>query len=255
MKSCSKCGVNRPLGDFYKDGRKEGAYRPRCKICFRAERAEKGKENAEYQKIYRANNSEKVSNAAKCRRIRNAHAIRERQKVYRELNREKLLQAKKTWYREKREANPEFFRARARGRYKDATQDQIERRNKYHREWKKKKRARDPLYALTCRVRNRTCAAIRRWGYGKKGKTADILGCSWEHLKAHIEMQFEPGMSWDNRSEWDIDHITPLASANSEEELYSLCNYKNLRPMWERENKSKGAKDPVQWANENGMLI
>jgi hypothetical protein len=38
-------------------------------------------------------------------------------------------------------------------------------------------------------------------------------------------------MSWDNLGEWHIDHIIPLASANTEKEMIDLCHYTNLQPF------------------------
>lgn len=49
-------------------------------------------------------------------------------------------------------------------------------------------------------------------------------------------------MTWENRNEWHIDHITPLSSAKTEEELYKLCHYTNLQPLWAEENLKKGNK-------------
>ena len=63
-----------------------------------------------------------------------------------------------------------------------------------------------------------------------------------EELKIHLEKQFKPGMSWDNRKEWHIDHIVPLASAKDEETMNKLCHYTNLQPLWAEENLSKGAR-------------
>lgn len=78
----------------------------------------------------------------------------------------------------------------------------------------------------------------------KKSKTADILGCSIEQFKAHIESQFQPGMSWDNRHLWHIDHIMPVSMAKTYDEVVRLNHYKNLRPMWAEENISKSDKTP-----------
>jgi len=61
-------------------------------------------------------------------------------------------------------------------------------------------------------------------------------------LKKHIEKQFTKGMSWKNQGDWHIDHIMPLASANTIEETIRLCHYTNLQPLWALDNLEKGAK-------------
>lgn len=69
-----------------------------------------------------------------------------------------------------------------------------------------------------------------------------MLGCSWEQLRDYIENQFVDGMTWENRNLWHIDHIVPLSSAKTIEELEKLCHYTNLQPLWALDNMSKGAK-------------
>ena len=76
----------------------------------------------------------------------------------------------------------------------------------------------------------------------KKNKTFEIVGCTPEFLKEHLEKQFVDGMTWENRGEWHIDHKIPLSSAKTEEELYKLCHYANLQPLWAEENLKKGNK-------------
>ena len=76
----------------------------------------------------------------------------------------------------------------------------------------------------------------------KKNKTFEIVGCSPQFLKEHLEKQFVDGMTWENRSEWHIDHKIPLSSAKTEEELYKLCHYTNLQPLWAEENLKKSNK-------------
>jgi hypothetical protein len=73
-----------------------------------------------------------------------------------------------------------------------------------------------------------------------------MLGASIQTTLAHIEGLFLDGMSWENHGEWHIDHITPLASAKNEDELLRLCHYKNLQPLWARDNLSKGKKMPTK---------
>ena len=49
-------------------------------------------------------------------------------------------------------------------------------------------------------------------------------------------------MSWENQGKWHIDHIIPLSSATNKDELYKLCHFTNLQPMWAIDNIRKGAK-------------
>lgn len=100
----------------------------------------------------------------------------------------------------------------------------------------------DPIFRLTYTVRNRIFYAFRDHGFRKGSKTADLVGCTWETLKKHIEEKFKPDMSWENRSDWHIDHIIPLATAKDEEQMIALCHYTNLQPLWAAENLAKGAK-------------
>jgi hypothetical protein len=100
----------------------------------------------------------------------------------------------------------------------------------------------DPLFLLKCRIRCRTSLYFKRKQLNKNSDTAAMIGCSWEFLQEHIEQQFVVGMNWGNRSSWHIDHIVPLASAETEERLIELCHYTNLQPLWAQDNLSKGSK-------------
>jgi hypothetical protein len=99
----------------------------------------------------------------------------------------------------------------------------------------------DPLYCLRVKARARVSQAIKSKGFYKHGKTAEILGCTFEELKRHIEKQFKKGMRWENYSEWHIDHIVPVSAASTPEELEPLLHYMNLQPLWAKENVKKGA--------------
>ena len=45
----------------------------------------------------------------------------------------------------------------------------------------------------------------------KELSSQEYLGCNISTLKAHIEIQFVEGMTWDNHgSKWHIDHKIPL---------------------------------------------
>jgi hypothetical protein len=102
------------------------------------------------------------------------------------------------------------------------------------------KRKEDHLYRLKCNLRKGIKDALKHGGYSKTSKTTQILGCGIGELKTHIERQFTKGMSWAKLGpEIHIDHIIPLASAKSEQDLIALNHFTNLRPMWAKENMEK----------------
>lgn len=108
----------------------------------------------------------------------------------------------------------------------------------YHRN----KRQNDVLFALKFKMRSIINKSFYRDGYNKRSKNNEILGCSWLEFKKHLEKQFVSGMTWDNRSEWHIDHIVPLASAVTEDDVIRLNHFTNLRPLWAKDNLAKGGK-------------
>ena len=90
-------------------------------------------------------------------------------------------------------------------------------------------------------LRTRIYHALK--GINKSKHTEELIGCSIEFLKQHLESQFTKGMSWDNYSlyGWHVDHIRPCTSFNlskSKEQL-KCFNYKNLQPLWAIDNHKK----------------
>ena len=60
-----------------------------------------------------------------------------------------------------------------------------------------------------------------------------------EDFKKYLESKFEPWMSWDNYGlyngignyGWDLDHIIPISSAITENDVIKLNHYTNLQPL------------------------
>ena len=155
-----------------------------------------------------------------------------------------------------RAKNPEREKAnKQRAYYKDVDKSReyqkewrkrnLERRRKQQREYNQNKRITDPIFLAKARLRGRLRKMLERKKFTRKSRTAQVIGCSWEDLRTHIENQFVDGMTWENRHLWHIDHIIPMASAKTVEELEALCHYTNLQPLWAGDNMSKGAKLPL----------
>ncbi|OBU55121.1 hypothetical protein A9K69_01470 [Stenotrophomonas maltophilia] len=98
------------------------------------------------------------------------------------------------------------------------------------------------------RLRKRFNEAVRlSFENGKETKGVfRLLGYTFEQLKSHLERQFLPGMNWDNRSDWHIDHIVPLASftitSADSRDFHRAWALSNLRPIWSKDNLRKHAR-------------
>ena len=108
----------------------------------------------------------------------------------------------------------------------------------------KLKRESNQQFKLKTDLRTRLRQAIK--SNRKSGSAVRDLGCSIEYLKAYLEGQFEPGMTWDNWAHdgWHIDHIRPLASFDltDPEQFKQAVHYTNLQPLWAKDNFKKGRR-------------
>lgn len=84
--------------------------------------------------------------------------------------------------------------------------------------------------------------ALASVGAVKRGRTFDMLGYTPAELKTHLERQFKKGMNWENRHLWEIDHIIPISTAKTEDDVIALNQLSNLRPLWAEKNNEKKDK-------------
>lgn len=106
-----------------------------------------------------------------------------------------------------------------------------------------KKRKRESVeFRIKHNLRSRIRYALL--GKNKSKSTMELLGCTIEEFKYHLESQFKDGMSWDNygRYGWHIDHIRPCSSFDltNPEQQKECFHYTNLQPLWAEENLKKG---------------
>jgi hypothetical protein len=199
-KICGKCDIEKPFDEFPKD-------RNQCLKCRNL-----------YYKDWREKNPKK-SKAIKDKWRKNNKEYCEQ---YRKENFERIQKQQKAW--------------------KDKNKKHILKQN---REYVKKKCATDPLFKCTFNIRHLIYQTFRNGEYSKKSKTYKILGCSFKEFKEHIENQFEPWMNWNvhglyNGEEnfgWDFDHIIPVSSAKTEEEIIKLNHYTNFQPLCSYTNR------------------
>jgi hypothetical protein len=126
-------------------------------------------------------------------------------------------------------------------------EEREQRKREHNRKYHAARLKNSPQALIAHRLRNRINCALRQYAVTLKGETTKNLGCSFAELKVRFESMFYPNpetgepMTWDNYSQWDIDHIRPLSSFDltDHEQLKIACNYKNLQPLWKADNISK----------------
>lgn len=101
------------------------------------------------------------------------------------------------------------------------------------------------LFRLKKIIRCRVYGAIKQSTNARPRmpqRTTEMLGCSIQEMKNHLQKQFKSGMTWDNHgTHWHVDHIVPLSQFDFTNPIQSALatHYTNLQPMWAQENLMK----------------
>ena len=154
--------------------------------------------------------------------LRNPERQRERTKAWREANPEKGREYALKWRTNNKERYLQVSRAAS------------------------NRRRSSPKGKVDCAIFNVLYRGIRA-KVNRASKYTMALGYDWKTLRAHLEAQFTPVMTWENWGEvWELDHIKPLSSfqyTSLDGPLFRECwALINLRPLLREENASKGAK-------------
>lgn len=122
-------------------------------------------------------------------------------------------------------------------KYAHANRDKI---NHYVAE----KRATDPIYKLKCQTRKIVYQSFARKGGIKPERSEQVIGLPIDDFVSYLKGTYKDvyGIEWDGVEKVHIDHIIPLATATTKEEVLRLCHYTNLRLITAEDNQRKGAK-------------
>lgn len=235
MKICNTCGEQKPYDGFTKEKLAKDGYKNKCKSCIAKASKEKYAADPEarrqYEAKWRAENVDKCTAKTYRWRENNPNKWADYRKVYYNNNKEKISAQQKLIH----EKYKEKYNERNRQYKKDNHASLMQKR--------KERIEASPLLQFKERIRQLTKGAFRRLKQQKKFRTNDMLGADWQIIKEHFVSQFKDGMTWEAfiAGEIHVDHIKPLATAKTEEELIALCHYTNLQPLWCLDNLSKGA--------------
>jgi len=226
-KICTQCKLIKTFDNFCRDNSKSDNYYSSCKLC-----------NLETDHIrnkkYRTNNKKKIQKKRKLFYKNNPTY----NSTYYKINKEKI-DKNHSQYKIKNFKKIKLYLKIYQKSYRLKNHDSVNIKN---REYENFKYCTDINFRLKKNLRNRLNSALK---YNSKSKrTLELLGCSLEFLKQHLEKQFKVGMSWLNYGKWEIDHIRPCALFNlsNSEEQKKCFHYTNLQPLWAKENLSKGSK-------------
>ena len=234
-KTCSKCHACKPVALFWKK-------RNQCKVCRAAIKRkcyQKNKEKvAAYKREYYQKNKEKVAAYKREYYQTNKEKLTANQREHYQQNKEEIL----AYQRKYQQNNKDKIAA-----YQRKYQHEYKRQNKekfaaYQREYIRQRRRLDPEFNLLCRLRNRMYKAVKAAGLDNKyASSSELLGISPQGLKEWLEAQFTEGMTWENRSDWHVDHRVPCDAFDlTVDQNQRICFwYKNLQPMWAKDNIQK----------------
>jgi hypothetical protein len=202
MRICSKCKISKEVSEFSERKNSKDGLNRKCKKCVN-----------ETKSIWASNNVDKII-------------------LSREKRKEKIKEGRKRWH----EKNPDYSK-------------------NYKRKYSRAKRLLDRMKTdkiLACKIKISKLIgqsikrhANKNRNYVKLTKTTEILGCSHQDFVTYIESKFESWMKWENHGlyngnfnyGWDFDHIIPLCSASSEDEVYKLNHYTNIQPLCSKINR------------------
>lgn len=242
MKTCTKCGIEKPVEAFYKS--KANTLRAECKECTNAKTKAWAKANPEKRKAivnswakanpekrqlsgkkYYAENTEKILASGVSYRASNPDKIKKWAKAYQEINNKKTAEWQKR--------NPDKVRIKS-------------------AKWREANPERDKANRLAWNEANPDAARIKCNNYrARKRENGGVLskGIRLKLFKLQNGMcpccrEKLPKLARDQH----LDHKMPitLGGANEDSNMQVLCATCNL---------SKGAKDPIDFMQSRGFLL
>lgn len=257
--------MQKEIDDFRKSGK---YYRTECKMC---EKEYNKQYMKEYRKEYYKNNIEKIKKYRESRteiqkqymkkyylEHKDTPEYKEQQRRYNKtyirpqesIDRHK--RKTKQWYMNNAEHVKEYNK-----KYREEHKEEIRLANKKWKENNKDKikkiqkkdyetRRNNPLLRFKDTIRNMIGESFRKYGYVKNKKTEKILGCNLNDFVNYLIQTYENNYNekweWEYLNKVHIDHIVPLSTAKSEDEVIKLCHYTNLQLLKAKDNLSKGNK-------------
>lgn len=277
---CKKCGEEKFISEFNKHSKYKSGYRSSCRVCDSIAKKEWKKNNPEKvreeRKRWKKNNPDKVKES----RINYRQKIKDLQKsvpknggiiknvpkkhvqpleekikygcvcigckvrkpigeFYRVAD-TRCKECEKIRMKEYRTNFP-LQRKGTKDKWKNNNLELVKKLKKNHF---KRRMKNDPVFRAITYMRRRLYSYSKKKNIKKETPFMKIIGITPEGFRDHISSMFKEGMSWDNYGmyTWHLDHIIPISTATTMEELERLSHYTNIQPLWREENIEKSNK-------------
>ena len=209
IKLCRKCNIEKNIDDFRLKKDKCGKYYrySYCKLCEKKIFSMKRKE---YDKKYRENHKEQINK--KQRERKNNLSLEEKAKVRMYM---------------------QIYMSNWRNKNKNKIKEYYTRDNK--------KRKENQYLHFKDQIRHQILRSFKSKGKLKNKNTEYIVGMKLDELYLYLKKTFKNnyGYEWDGKEKVHIDHIIPLSTANTNEEIIKLCHYNNLQLLKAKDNLHK----------------
>jgi len=240
-KYCLKCKNIYDISFFSVDTHKKDNHCTYCKKCVNKQAEiyrNKNKDNINikiYQKQYREKNSKKLKCYIKDYMVKNKEYRKIYDKQHYLKNRQKTLEYQRNYVINNKvqiSIKDKLYRI-----------NNKEKLNKYHRKYTNNRRKTDINFKLLLSLRQRLRVCLLNSNTKRSQKTIDLLGCTINQFKEHLESKFQHGMSWNNYGfyGWHIDHIIPCSVFDLSDpvEQKQCFHYTNMQPLWAEDNLKK----------------
>jgi hypothetical protein len=120
--------------------------------------------------------------------------------------------------------------------------------------YKRKRRKDDLLFKITENIRTLIYRSLKNNGFSKSSRSYEILGISYDEVLNYLfknatmrYINFQP-QDYLKSNKYHIDHIIPLSTAKTEEEIIKLNHYTNLQLLTAEDNLKK--HNILNWTGE-----
>lgn len=220
-KYCPRCGEEKTAEEFYINEKQPSGLSSYCRGCTREWQKEryargkvkKRKQSPEYYKKYYREHREAIALRRAEYQRNHKELVKKWHKAYREKHREQIREASREYRAKHRDGIRSASLARLHG---------------------------DPLHKERERCRCVIRGLWRREHNKNISSASSLIGCSPASFKQHLLRTWKDRYGTDYAGEkCEVDHIVPLATGKSVEEIRELCNYANLQLLTPEDNARK----------------